>query len=1006
MKRGIVFIFSLFFISFSLFSCSSSSENTSSGGIKHVYEDDTNARITGITIPSNYIELVKEDGVDLHYNISAFAEPRTAENKALHYTSSNPKIAEVATDGIVTIKDFGSFDVSVSSDAAADIQQKVDFFIRENTTTSLDIKNDPLSVFGSYSIIQYGIDSEPNTNVGGSLSINVYKASESADIHLLFNGLELPLNVTVEDLANMSYEDAGKSIFSYFNGKIKDNTTMVIQLKADDNPSLIENSIVSSGQILFLSLKKDYDLVPNQNMAEENYISVTNIQVAEKVELDRLINPSQILSPIVLPVNATNKAITYKSSNEKVVKVSPIGEIRGISAGEAVITVTSVSNGDVISKTNVKVKDSTIRVEKIVFDNIDTNIYMDTPVTVKAKALPENATYRDIAYYSKNPSIATVNSATGQVIPRRKGSVEIVAVSDKGSAENAINLNISVHEPVSPVLAILNVPSKINMSLENGYPIELNAKVFPTYADDTNILYNTDENSCITVDDNGKITAKKVGTSTVTVSSAKYPDIKKDIEVNVRQEEKEIYVTSINLNETPSTLYIGKTEHIVIPELVPANANIDHNITYSVDDESIVNVEQINGEKQYKIIPKKEGSAIITLKTANGVENEIHINVKKVMDIKGYYTIDKVAYTLADKTEIFTPDNDKLQGEFAIDLLDDKYTVQGRLQYTPANPFASYTFNNWRYIYENKEIMLNEMDKYANQTKSALLSENIKVTGQYTLEYTYTQDSFKAVVYLTKVNNEVKEILDRTMYMTPVDMAKDPHSAEGYYEMTWFYGNSFNNKWLERYPAIYSNSQDDMPISSNIGTTYHKGCPNIGGWAACYSGGGGANGSVTNYKGAFAVKVDGTTENAQLSSIMKVQTQGHQNYNIQTWAKYIHSTFDPSAILQNVSHTGIITNTSLNASVETYKSSEGSKGASISYTQMQDNMMQFEVFLNLSSYEYRFMYRAVKVSDRYIDLPTDKFVSGDVSDRIPPEVPELALISPVEDFTGTVTPIE
>ena len=72
---------------------------------------------------------------------------------------------------------------------------------------------------------------------------------------------------------------------------------------------------------------------------------------------------------------------------------------------------------------------------------------------------------------------------------------------------------------------------------------------------------------------------------------------------------------------------------------------------------------------------------------------------------------------------------------------------------------------------------------------------------------------------------------------------------------------------------------------------------------------------------------------------------------------------------------------------------------------MQDNIMQFEVFLDLN-FEYRFMYKAKKVSDRYIDLPADKFVGGDVSDRTPPEVPELAVIVPVEAFTGTVTAIE
>ena len=404
-------------------------------------------------------------------------------------------------------------------------------------------------------------------------------------------------------------------------------------------------------------------------------------------------------------------------------------------------------------------------------------------------------------------------------------------------------------------------------------------------------------------------------------------------------------------------------------------------------------------------MPLKEGSVIITVKTANGVEQEVPLNEKKVMNVKGYYTIDKVEYTLADKTESFTPENDKLQGEFAIDLLEDKYKVQGRLQYTPANPLVSYVFNNWRYIYENKEITLDTEDKYSTQTKDMLSTKNIKVTGADTIEYTYTQDIFKAVIYLTKVNDTVKEILDRTMYMTPVDMEKDPHSAEGYYEMTWFYGNSFNTAWLERYPAIYSSSKNEMPVSSDIETTYHKDCPPRVGWEACYNGGGGADNSVTNYKGAFAVQIDGTEKNAQLSSIMKVQMKGHENFNLQSWATYIHATVNPSAIAQNETNNGNIILNPTNATVITNKSNDGSKDAAIAYTWLNDNVMQYEVFFKLN-FDYRFMYRAVKVSDRYLDLPTDKFVSGDVSDRNPPEVPDLAKIVPVEVFTGSVTAIE
>lgn len=93
-KRGIISIVFIIFLFPLLFSCSSGSGSSSSGGIQHIYEDSSDrvVQVSGIKIASNYIELVKEADVDLQYNISAVAQPQNAENKALHYTSSDPKL--------------------------------------------------------------------------------------------------------------------------------------------------------------------------------------------------------------------------------------------------------------------------------------------------------------------------------------------------------------------------------------------------------------------------------------------------------------------------------------------------------------------------------------------------------------------------------------------------------------------------------------------------------------------------------------------------------------------------------------------------------------------------------------------------------------------------------------------------------------------------------------------------------------------------------------------------
>lgn len=47
------------------------------------------------------------------------------------------------------------------------------------------------------------------------------------------------------------------------------------------------------------------------------------------------------LTPTVTPDNATNKSVTYKSSNEKIATVTPDGMVKAVAEGSADITVTT-----------------------------------------------------------------------------------------------------------------------------------------------------------------------------------------------------------------------------------------------------------------------------------------------------------------------------------------------------------------------------------------------------------------------------------------------------------------------------------------------------------------------------------------------------------------------------------------------------------------------------------------------------------------------------------------
>lgn len=83
-------------------------------------------------------------------------------------------------------------------------------------------------------------------------------------------------------------------------------------------------------------------------------VAVTNIQINEKVEsID--VGDSKVLTATITPNNATNKNITWKSSDDSIATVSSIGKITAKRSGIAEITVTS-SNGKV-SKIKINVKE-------------------------------------------------------------------------------------------------------------------------------------------------------------------------------------------------------------------------------------------------------------------------------------------------------------------------------------------------------------------------------------------------------------------------------------------------------------------------------------------------------------------------------------------------------------------------------------------------------------------------------------------------------------------------
>lgn len=112
-------------------------------------------------------------------------------------------------------------------------------------------------------------------------------------------------------------------------------------------------------------------------------VAVTSIQINENIESMNE-GDSKTLTVTITPDNATNKNITWKSSDDSILSVSTIGEITAKKSGTAEITATS-SNGKVSTirisvKEEIKeeakepIKDNTVTSTATIYkNNIDNN---------------------------------------------------------------------------------------------------------------------------------------------------------------------------------------------------------------------------------------------------------------------------------------------------------------------------------------------------------------------------------------------------------------------------------------------------------------------------------------------------------------------------------------------------------------------------------------------------------------------------------------------------------
>ncbi len=192
-------------------------------------------------------------------------------------------------------------------------------------------------------------------------------------------------------------------------------------------------------------------------------------------------------------------------------------DIQGISDGVAILTakVTAEDGTEIEKKVTIKVNvGDYIKVEKITIDPSSVVLGLDEPAKLRAIITPETADNQDVSWEveSQSPDNAVDLTQTGEVTGRDIGTAKIIAKGEYGNLTSEV-CSVSVIDKTKITL------DKQTLQLRKGQEGKLQAIVENGNVREGTLTWETSDDAKVGVDQEGNITAKEVGSATIT---AKY----------------------------------------------------------------------------------------------------------------------------------------------------------------------------------------------------------------------------------------------------------------------------------------------------------------------------------------------------------------------------------------------------------------------------------------------------------------------------------------------------
>jgi uncharacterized protein YjdB len=467
--------------------------------------------------------------LDEKFRLTTKVTPDDATNKTILWSSSDTNVVTVNDEGMVVAVGSGSATIlAKSEDSGATSMCNVTVY---QPVTSLTISNETMTVrkgtefwlnakalpenamnkeiswsSNDTSVATVDSNGKVTTLEAGSCVITATSQDSGVTARCTLTVLQPITGIYLNTSSKTIMKGEKFVIIPTITPSDADNKN-VTYTSSDDSIAKVDSSGIvtgmKGGQAIIIAKTEERGLIASCQVTVQEFVS--DVSVSSKVSKVNIGETSQ-LTATVTTETATNRTISWSSSNNSVLTVDQNGKIKGIRVGKATVYARATDGSGMSGSVSIEVINP---VTSISVSPTSVSIPEGRSTKVSATVSPSNATYRDVEWSSSDTSIATVDY-DGEITGLKAGVCKVYATSSDGNEVVGI-----CKVTVTPIVAAtgITINSK-SITMLAGQTRTLTARIKPTKSTES-IKWVSGDTSVATVSSSGVVTSRGQGSTEI-----------------------------------------------------------------------------------------------------------------------------------------------------------------------------------------------------------------------------------------------------------------------------------------------------------------------------------------------------------------------------------------------------------------------------------------------------------------------------------------------------------